>query len=268
MSIELVIWGAGGRMGRRLIALASEDPKFKIVRAIEDPRNPCLGRDAGEVAGIPALQIPICDSLDLSVGHVIIDFSHPSGISALHRTAIDSRKALVCGTTGLSDAQIELLRDASQHIPVLVSPNMSIGINLMFIVARQIAQSLGADFDVEICELHHRFKRDAPSGTALRLAQEIADARGLSLAQSACCSREGTDIKRLDSEIGIQSIRGGDIAGEHTALFCGTGERLEITHRATNRDIFVRGALKAAAWLHTQSPGFYSMFDVLSLSKT
>lgn len=266
MTTQIAVLGAAGRMGRRIIALSQEtEGAFSLQRAIEHSASPALGSDAGEVAQASRLDVPITSELSFAPEHVIIDFTQPAILESVVQAALDAQCSLVCGTTGLEEEHKALLEKAAQSIPVLYSPNMSVGVNLMFLVARQMAKMIPELYDIEVLELHHKHKKDAPSGTAIRLAEMLAEGREKVLKDVVCMSREGRDLERKPDEIGIQSIRGGDIAGEHTAFFCGPGERLELTHRATSRDIFARGALKAAAWLNGQQPGLYSMFDVLAI---
>lgn len=266
MSTQIVVLGAAGRMGRRIIALSQEqEGQFQLASAIEHGASPALGKDAGETAQIQALDVAISSELKPQQGQVVIDFTLPEALESVVAAATAGGASLVCGTTGLQGPQIAMLEAASAKIPVLYSPNMSIGVNLMFLVARQMARMVPESFDIEVMEIHHKHKRDAPSGTALRLAEMLAEGRGLTLSDVSRMSREGNDCLRKPNEIGIQSIRGGDIAGEHTAYFTGPGERLELTHRATSRDIFAHGALKAAAWLDGKPAGLYSMLDVLAL---
>ncbi len=268
MSTQVIMHGAGGRMGRRIMALAIEHEAFSLVGAIERQESPWIGQDAGILAGAEPIGVSVQSTLSAQPGQVVIDFSSLEALPKVVHAARSQGVALVCGTTGLKEEQQHHLREASKEIPVLHSPNMSVGVNLMFLLARQVAAWTGEDFDIEIVEAHHRFKRDAPSGTAMRLAEMVAEGRGVKLEETARYAREGIMPERSPQEIGIQTVRGGDIVGEHTVFFCGMGERLELTHRATSRDIFARGALRAAAWLQEQPAGLYSMFDLLSFSKT
>jgi len=265
MPIDVIIHGACGRMGKRLVALATEDPRMNCVGAIDHPDSPFLGQDAGEIASGSANGVIITSDLDLSKGQLVIDFALPVAFNNLIDAAVKAGVAVVSGTTGIQDEHYAKIEEASKSIPVLYSPNMSVGVNLMFLAARQLAEWVGEDFDIEVVEAHHRFKKDAPSGTALRLGEMLAEGRGLHLKDVAKYTREGVHEERAPNEIGIQSIRGGDIVGEHTAYFTTFGERLELTHRATSRDIFVRCALRAAHWLSHQKPGKYSIFDMISL---
>ncbi|HAA58647.1 MAG TPA: 4-hydroxy-tetrahydrodipicolinate reductase, partial [Myxococcales bacterium] len=186
--------------------------------------------------------------------------------SRLLPAVVDAGATLVCGTTGFSKEQVASLKEASNKIPVLYSPNMSVGVNLLFLAVREMTKWAGEDFDIEVFEMHHKMKRDAPSGTALRIAEHIADVQEQRLADVMKTDRYSQDAPREAGEIGMQSARGGDIVGEHTVFYCGMGERIELTHRATSRDIFARGALRAASWMAQKPAGFYSMFDVLSFA--
>lgn len=263
---KIAVMGAAGRMGRRIIALSQEEAtSFTLGGAYEHDESPALGQDAGILANSKALDVAITSELHFPSDAVVIDFTLPEAMDKILTAALDAKCALVCGTTGLNLEQRGKLEEAGKTIPILYSPNMSVGVNLVFLVAKQMAKMMPEIFDIEVVELHHKHKRDAPSGTAIRLAEMLAEGRGQSLQDVARMSREGNDTLRQAGEIGIQSVRGGDIAGEHTAFFCGPGERVELTHRATSRDIFARGALKAAAWLDGKEPGFYNMFDVLAL---
>ncbi len=262
MTIDLIVHGAAGRMGRRLIALAHESENFNLIGAIESPEHPQLGQDAGVVAGTEPLALPIVSSIEkIEKGDVIIDFSGPQAFSDLLKVAKKRKLPLLSGTTGLSEDQKQAIERAGEEIPILHSPNMSIGVNLLFMLAAEMARLGGDAYEVEIVEAHHHHKKDAPSGTALRLGEVIAEAKGWNFKEVMRQDRQG---KRQQREIGIQSLRAGDIVGEHTAYFVGEGERIELTHRATSRDIFVRGALKAALWLASQPRGHYTMKDFLS----
>lgn len=264
MSTPIVVYGAAGRMGQRIVALSTEGD-FALKGAVDHPDHQLQGQDAGTAAGIAPLDTPITSDYSYSPDAIVIDFSHHAALDNLLDAVLAAKAPLVCGTTGLSEEQIARLEEAGKHIPVLFSPNMSLGVNLLFKVAQQVAASLGDDFDTEVVELHHRFKKDAPSGTAVRLAEHIAQGRGVDFQEKRVYSRDDRNQARELNEIGVQSLRGGDNPGEHTAFFVGFGERLELTHRALTRDIFARGALRAAAWLHNKPNGFYNMFHVLGL---
>ncbi len=262
--VSIAIWGAGGKMGRRIAALAAEDPGFEIVAGVESENSEFLGKSVGELIQRPEISAPIGTEPQLKENTVIIEFSSPEGSSAAAQFARERKLPLVSGTTGLTEKHLALFREVSSEIPLLYSPNMSFGVNAMFWLARQMARILGDDFDIEIFEIHHRHKKDAPSGTALRLAGEVATALNWDSEKVFITDRSSSHKPRGDMEIGIQAARGGDVPGEHTLFFFGDGERLELTHRAGTRDIFARGALRAARWLADKGPGFYSMFDVLS----
>lgn len=265
---RIVVMGAAGRMGARLLALA-QDPKLgiRVTAAVERPDYPGLGRDAGEAAGIGNLGLPLTADVGsaLKSADLVIDFSHPDATLAALEHAVSEKKAAVIGTTGLSDAQLGRLKSASRTIPIVFSPNMSVGVNVVFKILADVAKVTGSDYDVEIVEVHHRHKKDAPSGTAKRMAEVLAETLKRDLNQVGVYSRHGMIGERKPDEIGIQSIRAGDVVGEHTVVFAGLGERIEVTHRAHNRDNFARGALIAAAWVAGRKPGLYSMQNVLGL---
>lgn len=265
MPTQILVHGAAGRMGQRIVALSTEGD-FQVVGAVDQSEHPLQGQDIGIASGVKQLDVNVTSTLAPQEGQVIIDFSHTSVLEQVVETALSTKASLVCGTTGLTPAQIETLQKAGEQIPVLFSPNMSVGVNLMFVIAQQVAKTLGEDFDTEIMEIHHRFKKDAPSGTAIRLAHHIAEGRGVSLEEKKVYSRDDRELARETNEIGVQSLRGGDNPGEHTAFFVGFGERIELTHRALTRDIFARGALRAASWLDGKPTGYYNMFDVLGMS--
>ncbi len=252
-------------MGLRLVALATETPGLEVVAAVERAGHPNVSRDAGESAGIGRLGVAISDNVGraLTEGEVVIDFSAPESTLALIPRAIERQRSLVIGTTGLPADGLTAIRDASAKVPIVFAPNMSLGMNVMFKIVADVARALGPGYDVEIVEAHHRLKKDAPSGTALRLGQILAEATKHRLEEVGVYSRHGDIGPRTPSEIGIQTVRAGDIVGDHTVIFGGLGERLEITHRASSRDTFARGALRAAQWLAGKAPGLYDMQDVL-----
>lgn len=262
---RVVIYGAAGRMGRRLIALTVENPALTLAGAIEQAGHTLLGLDAGELAGVGPIKLPLTASLPSGGADVVVDFTVP----AATRHAIDAcgaaRTALVIGTTGLGSDDHARIDEAARTIPVLQAPNMSLGVNLLFALAAQVARQLGDDYDIEIVEAHHRYKKDAPSGTALGIARAICEATGRDINTALVHGRHGDELERQPGQIGMHALRLGDVVGEHTASFATLGERLELTHVATNRDIFARGALRAAAWLHGKPPGRYGMRNVLGL---
>ena len=261
--IRIAINGAAGRMGRRLVDLISREKELRLVAALEQEGHPDERRDAGELAGCGALGLKISPEW-AEQADVMIDFSAPAGLMQRLPEALRMNCALLIGTTGLTDHEKAALARASHKIPILVAPNMSIGVNLLFKLAGQIAAALGEEYDIEIVETHHRFKKDAPSGTALRLAEEIAGATGRDAARDAVHGRHGAYVERKRGEIGIHAVRAGDIVGDHTVIFSTLGERIELTHRAHTRDTFVRGAIRAARFLAGKPAGVYSMSDVLT----
>ncbi|MFP4056072.1 MAG: 4-hydroxy-tetrahydrodipicolinate reductase [Candidatus Brocadiia bacterium] len=263
--VRAIINGAGGRMGRRLVALAAEDARFQVVGAFEKPGHPRLGADAGVLAGVGELGIELSERRDVEAD-VAVDFSHADAALEMIDWSAARGIPVVVGTTGLGDEGARRVAAAAQRIPCLLAPNMSLGINLLCRVAAQVAQALGEGYDVEIIEAHHNKKKDAPSGTALALGQCVATALGRELADAAVHGRQGMVGERGRAEIGFHAVRAGDMVGEHTVLFGGQGERVELRHVATSRDTFVRGALRAAAFLAGKPPGTYGMPDVLGLS--
>ena len=259
-SIRIAIHGAAGRMGQRLVALTAADPELSLVAAIDSPQHPRLGDDAGTIAGLRPLGVPLTADFDAPVD-VIVDFSVPVAAEALLRRAAQRRIALVLATTGLSLTQ--LLQDVATHIPLLWAPSMSLAVNLTMKLAETAARALkGHDADVEILERHHRFKEDAPSGTALKFGQIIAAAMGQDTHRHG---REGRPGPRPHGEIGYHAIRAGDNPGEHTIVFGMLGETIELTVRASNRDCYAAGALAAAKFLVGKPIGLYGMNDVLGL---
>jgi 4-hydroxy-tetrahydrodipicolinate reductase len=262
-TISLAIVGAAGRMGQRLVALAQEDPKLKVVAAIERGDHPQIGKDAGELAGVGPIGVPLAGELGGRPA-ALIDFSAPVSMRKWLGVCREKKIAMVVGTTGLHGSDHALIDEAGKEIAVLQAPNMSLGVNVLFKIAGLVAQMLGDDYDKEIVEAHHRFKKDAPSGTAAGLAEAILGAMKKDRT-SLVYDRHGDDVVRKRGEIGMHSLRVGDEVGRHTAYFANQGERLELTHVATNRDTFVRGALRAAAWLAGQKPGRYAIADMLGI---
>ncbi|OGW92768.1 MAG: 4-hydroxy-tetrahydrodipicolinate reductase [Nitrospirae bacterium RIFCSPLOWO2_12_FULL_63_8] len=265
--IKVIVTGAGGRMGGRLVSLVKESSGLQLVGALERKGHPAVGSDAGEVAGCGRAGVVVTDNLAALAerADVLIEFTAPD-VTLMHLAIMAaSRKAMVIGTTGLSANQIGEVQKAATSIPCVFSPNMSVGINVVLKVLAEMARAFGEDYDIEVTEAHHRLKKDAPSGTALKIAQVLADATGRDLDQVAAYGRRGMIGERKRGEIGIQVVRAGDIVGDHTVLFGGPGERIEVTHRAQSRDTFARGALRAAQWVVTRPPGLYDMHDVLGL---
>jgi 4-hydroxy-tetrahydrodipicolinate reductase len=265
--IRVAVTGAAGRMGSRVIALLQEEESLKLAGAVEREDHAAVGRDAGEKAGLPPLGVPIRGDLSevISDCEVIIDFTAPAASLCNIELVSAAEKAIVVGTTGFPKADIDRIRTLSARCPCVLSPNMSVGVNILFKVLGEIAPILGTEYDVEIYEAHHRFKKDAPSGTALRMAQIIARALGRDLEDVGVFGRKGVIGERTHEEIGIHTLRAGDIVGEHTVVFGGMGERIELVHRAQSRDNFARGALRAAKFAAHAGNGVWDMLDVLGL---
>ena len=265
MPTRLIICGAAGRMGRMVIQLASQQPDASITGAIEFRQHPAIGQDAGSVAGVDTLGVPISHEYATLAAPdtVTIDFTNAESALAHLRVAVEQQAAIVIGSTGFSDEQRRELDDLAPRTRSVVAANMSIGVAVLQRLIREAALALADDFDMEIVEMHHRMKVDSPSGTALALAETLADASGRQLADTAVYGREGIVGKRTRDEIGILALRGGDVVGDHTVIFAGSGERLELTHRAQSRDCLARGAVRAALWLSTQPVGRYTIADVL-----
>ena len=290
--IKALIFGAAGRMGRRLVANVLENPDFELVGAVEYSASPDLGKDAGTLAGVAPCGIAVtADAAPLfSQCDVVINFA-TAGVVECARAAVDAHAAIVIGTTALTAEDRALFSSlgltavacprtskdalsalAAEYIPIasgsgsiVAASNMSVGVNLLFKLAREAAKILGESFDVEIVEMHHNQKKDAPSGTAVRLAEVICDEKNWSYENDVRHGRVGMVGKRSGREIGMHSLRGGDVVGDHTVIFAAEGERVELTHKASSRDTFARGALRAAAFLFDAAPGLYDMQDVLKL---
>jgi 4-hydroxy-tetrahydrodipicolinate reductase len=260
--VRIAIHGAAGRMGRRLVALSAADPELSVAAALESAGHPELGEDAGVIAGVGPVGTPLSAALDPEVD-VVIDFSVPAAAAAIAQTCLEKGIPLVCATTGLDEAQTAKLHQAAEKIPVLWAPNMSLAVNLTMKLAEIAAEALkDKDADVEILERHHRFKEDAPSGTALKFGRIIADVMGQSVHRHG---REGRPGKRPHDEIGYHAIRAGDDPGQHTIVFAMPGETVELAVRATNRDCYAQGALTAAKFLVGKPPAVYAIRDVLGL---
>lgn len=265
--IRIGVAGAAGKMGSRIIALSREDEGLSLGGAFERKGHKDIGRDIGTVIGAGELGVMLSGSIEEIIGSVdiVIDFSSVESTKQNLRIASANGRAMVIGTTGFTRDDLREINPLLRGIPCVMASNMSLGVNLLLKVLQDIARVLGEDYDIEIVEAHHRLKKDAPSGTALKMAQVIADALNRDLDEVAVYSRKGLIGERTKKEIGIQTIRAGDIVGEHTVIFGGLGERIEITHKASSRDTFARGALKAALWLHNKPAGLYDMQDVLGL---
>lgn len=260
--VALAIHGAAGRMGRRLIALGARDPGLKVVAALEREGHPDLGADAGTLADGVAIGVPLASAWE-TAPQAVIDFSLPAGAEAIVARCLGANIALVLATTGLSDGQQQMIREASQKIPIVWAPSMSLAVNLTMKLATEAGRALkDQDADVEILERHHRNKEDAPSGTALKFGQIVGEAMGITQFRHG---REGQTGKRPHNEIAYHAIRTGDDPGQHTILFGMEGETIELTVRASNRDCYAKGALAAAKFVATQPPGLYNMNDVLQI---
>ncbi|MHC4171526.1 MAG: 4-hydroxy-tetrahydrodipicolinate reductase [Planctomycetota bacterium] len=265
MKTKLIVVGAAGRMGMRILSLAAESDRFDIVAAVERQDHPDIGKDAGLVAGAGPINVELTDVFPAG-GDVAIDFSQPEAADKTIDYCLENKVALVSGTTGLSSRQRENFEAASQKIPIMYGTNMSVGMNVLFNLVGKVATMLGDEYDIEIVEQHHRFKKDAPSGSALTLAENICKATDRDFSESITYGRSGKDALRRKGAIGIHAVRAGDITGVHSVVFGTLGEKLTLNHTAHSRDTFARGALRAAEWLASKKPALYSMADVLGIS--
>lgn len=265
--VKVIVTGAAGKMGGRIISLLSSTDGAELAGAVERPGHPAIGKDIGEIYGLGSLGIQIKSDLSACIeqGDVVIDFtsSHAS-LKNLEVTALHKR-AIVIGSTGFTAEERSRARELSRETPCVLSPNMSVGVNVMFKVLAMVAPILGEDYDVEILEAHHHLKKDAPSGTAMKIAEVLAESLDRDLNEVGVYSRHGLIGERTKKEIGIQTLRAGDIVGDHLVMFGGDGERLEFIHRAHSRDNFARGAIRAAKWIADKPCGLYDMQDVLGL---
>lgn len=265
--IRLAMAGATGKMGRTILGLAAKDPQFKITVGLESPGHAAVGKDLGEVLGIGPLGVKVTDSpAALKDADVLIDFTHPSTTEAYLKAVLDAKIGYVLGTTGLSASIIDKLQQASKGVAIVQSPNMSVGVNLLLNLVQITAKTLDESYDIEISETHHRMKKDSPSGTAMKLLEVAAAARNRDLKKDVVTGREGETGARPRGEIGVLAMRGGDVVGDHTVFFYGDGERIELTHRASSREAFAQGALKAAKFIAARKNGFYNMQQVLGLA--
>ncbi len=265
--IQVIIAGAAGKMGSLITKFVLENDQMVLSGAFEHPDSPVVGKDAGEIAGWGQSGIIISSSLKKCHGNVIIDFTTPEATMVNVLASTESKMAMVIGTTGLSEKSLKYINElANGNFPCVQAPNMAVGVNVLFKLVEKTASILGDAYDVEIVEAHHRMKKDAPSGTAVKLGELAAGALGRNLQNVGVFERNGMIGERTDTEIGIQTIRAGDITGEHTVYFAGPGERIELTHRAHNRNNFARGAIAATEWIVGKPNGLYSMFDVLGLN--
>ncbi len=265
--IKIAVTGAAGRMGGRIITAVKEAEGLELAGAAERPGHEMIGQDAGIVAGCGALGVAISGSLEeaLQKADILIDFTFPEVTLKNLEVCARLGKKVVIGSTGFTPAQRQEVQTFADRIAVVLAPNMSVGVNACFKLLKEAAAILGDGFDVEIVELHHNKKKDSPSGTAVRMGEIVADALGRDYNEVANFHREGMCGERTKEEIGMQTVRGGDIVGEHTVYFIGMGERIEITHRAMSRDMFARGAVRAAGWLAGKEKGLFDMQDVLGL---
>jgi 4-hydroxy-tetrahydrodipicolinate reductase len=265
--MRIAVLGAAGRMGQALTRVLVETPGCVVAGGIEAKGSPALGRDIGEVAGLEPLGVAITDDpLPLfAQADGVLDFTTPAATVEFATLSAQSRIVHVIGSTGFTDADEAKLEAAARHATIVKAGNMSMGVNLLAVLTAQVARALGSEFDIEILELHHRHKRDAPSGTSLMLGRAAAEARQVSLTERGVRSRDGDTGPRREGDIGFAALRGGDVVGEHRVIFAGPGERIELAHIATDRGIFSRGAVKAALWARGRDPGLYSMRDVLGL---
>ena len=268
-AVRVAVLGASGRMGVSLLRAIHESAEFKLVGALVSEESRARGADASRIAGLASdfgVQVTDDPRAALRGAEVALDFSVAAAVAGHVRAALDSGCALLVGTTGLDASASAALEDAAARIPVLVAPNTSLGVNLLAQLVEQAAEALGADYDIEILEAHHRYKVDAPSGTARKLGEAAAAGRGHALGELAATARDGRSGPRKAGTIGFAVVRGGDIVGEHTVIYAGPGERLELSHRAHDRMTFAYGALTACEWLRGRAPGRYTMGDVLGFS--
>ena len=266
--MRLIVAGAGGRMGRTLIKAIAETKGVTLAGAVETPGSAVIGRDAGELAGLGKSGMAVAADPAPLLGNAdgLIDFTSPTATIALAELLSKHGLVHVIGTTGLSGENDKLIEIAARKIPIVKSGNMSLGVNLLAALTKRVAKTLGEDFDIEILEMHHNKKVDAPSGTALMLGRAAAAGRGIDLAQRSVRSRDGHTGARQVGDIGFAALRGGTVTGDHMVIFAGPAERIELTHRAEDRMIYAQGALHAALWARGKKPGLYSMADVLGLA--
>ncbi len=264
MKPKLIVSGAAGRMGRRILSLSIDADEFDIIAAIERKDHPDIGKDAGLLAAAAPINVKL-DSVYQAGADVVIDFSTPAAADNTIDYCLKNSDALVLGTTGLAAEQREKIKAAAEKIPVIYGTNMSVGMNVLFALVGKLALMLGDEYDIEIVEQHHRFKKDAPSGSALTLAENICFATGKKFPDCITCGRHGKDALRQKGNIGIHAVRAGDITGKHEIIFSTLGETVALNHTAHSRDGFARGALRAAQWLIGKEPGPYSMANVLGI---
>jgi 4-hydroxy-tetrahydrodipicolinate reductase len=266
-TVGIAVLGASGRMGRMLVRAVEENPGTRLIGATERPGHPWVGADLGTARGGPALGVTVVDDpLEVFVhAHAALDFTSPDATMHHAELAAQARLTHVIGTTGLERSHVERLAAAARHAVIVRAGNMSVGVNLLTVLVRRVAEVLGPDYDIEIVEMHHRAKVDAPSGTALMLGEAAAAGRRVNLADVAARGRDGITGPRPEGAIGFASLRGGDVVGEHEIVFAGPGERVALRHVATDRMLFARGAVRAALWGQGREPGLFDMIDVLGL---
>jgi 4-hydroxy-tetrahydrodipicolinate reductase len=268
MALGLIVCGVGGRMGGAVVRAAAQTAGLRLAGAIDKPGSPRLGKDAGDISSAGYLGVEVTDNFQAQIkpNTVIIDFTNPEASLNYLRVAAKKKIPIVIATTGFNAKQLAEIKRLSRRVSILLSANTSLGVNVLASLLNKAAEMLGEDYDVEIIEAHHRFKKDAPSGTAIALGRSVARALNRDLDQIGINGRKGIVGERSKQEIALLSVRAGDIVGEHTVIFGGIGERLEFIHRAHSRDTFARGAIRAAQWLAKQKPGLYGMQDVLGLT--
>jgi len=265
--VNVIVGGAAGRMGRTILSLAHRDPQIKVAGAFERPDHELIGHEAGELIGVKTLRVPIHPDLRECArkGDVLIDFTDPDAVSQHLDQALESQCKMVIGTTGLSKNFLTKLKRASKKIAIVQSPNMSVGVNLLFRLVELVGHKLDEGYDIEIVEEHHRHKKDAPSGTAVELLKILGEARKISLQRNTIYGRKGLVGSRRRGTLGVHAVRGGDTVGVHKVFFIGDGERIELTHKASSREAFGGGAILAAKFIAKQKNGLYNMHHILGL---
>jgi 4-hydroxy-tetrahydrodipicolinate reductase len=267
--MKIAVVGAAGRMGQMLVRRIAATEGMTLGGASESPNSNAIGRDAGELAGLEACGVKITQdsAAAIAAGNTVIDFTVPAATVAHAKIAAEKGVAMVIGTTGLDPAQTALIHEAAKKVPIMWAANMALGVNILLALVEKTASMLDPSYDIEVLEMHHRHKIDAPSGTALALGRAAARGRGVALEEAAVRARDGVTGPRAPGSIGFATLRGGDVVGEHRVLFAGPGERVELAHVATDRRIYARGAVRAARWAAAQPPGLYGMADVLGLGQ-
>lgn len=266
--LGIFVSGANGRMGKEIIKEVIQDDNVFLAGAVEHPNSSCLGADAGLNSGEQPISVTLTSDLKRDLEKtfgVVIDFSSVESTLENVKRCIDFKVPMVIGTTGFSEEQKQLIFEAGKHIPIMFAPNMSIGMNMMFKMVKEAAKILSSDYDIEVLDIHHRNKKDAPSGTAMKLVRVLCEGSGFEFPKDVDFGDNRRQGAREDNKVGVQVLRGGDIVGEHTVMFCGNGERFEVKHLAGSRATFVKGALRAAKWIQDKSAGIYDMEDVLGL---